>query len=421
VSSFVCLSHTIFCAHGPVSGYEATDKAGNAADTVEFNVVLNDLVAPQFSAWKPTKLWKQIDRKSRTFFIEKEKILKGDLDVDKFISATDNVDGSVEAKVIWRTRPLKEHLGRYKFYYKAMDAAGVFGKDQENNVNSTKLYTVVVQDKTPPIIINVPDLVTEECSRTAKKAVALSRVQCKDRVDTSPILTVTPKLLRLAAVAKSWHTYECQDASENVAIKVSVRVVVKDTTPPVIVKRDVRGVSEDITTKDTAPTLKLIAYEHHGRRSAQLGRLRKQFGCTSNSKRAVCGTFKCRDACSTAAFKLTLHKGTTCEGRRLGHCRGGVCDGDTSLVGEVGRSSLLYTCTDRSGNSASTCVVLDVEAPDTTAPTAYPTATPTSNPTHAPIDCAVGGWKHEPCNELCGGGIKQSTRCVGSKCSQCSR
>jgi hypothetical protein len=93
-------------------GYESKGEAGNEANVV---------VAPVFGKW--------------------------DLDVNTFLKARDNIDSDVKAKVIWSTDPISEELGRYKFYYKAKDIAGVFGKNQMNNVADTGAVMIPTDER----------------------------------------------------------------------------------------------------------------------------------------------------------------------------------------------------------------------------------------------------------------------------------
>jgi hypothetical protein len=126
--------------------YDAEDASGNKAETLHFVLVLNDVSPPSFSAFKPTSLWKLENPEkpySRRYTLEHALIQQNDLKLHRFITATDNVDGSVPVK--HSDSKLDKKLGDFSFHYTAHDHAGIFGVAGKDNIGTSKTFSLKVR------------------------------------------------------------------------------------------------------------------------------------------------------------------------------------------------------------------------------------------------------------------------------------
>jgi hypothetical protein len=288
----------------------------------------------------------------------------------------------------------------------------MFGTNGKDNVAVSESFSIKVVDTTKGEILGLKAKYTGECHAVSTKRFSLPAGKCLDFTDPDPVTTWTPSTHGpfLKHVSQSEYTFKCTDSSGNVAKKV-VGIQIVDTTPPMIAEAVALSADEAGVN-----VIQLEAWQDQGTMGykTEYNLLRHHLLCDG---RDDCGVFKCTDSCkkSNRAFSTSVHLNPHCHGEAYWASKGSFPnERRRELVKTVQTASILYTCTDRAGNTASKCVVLDIRAPNTRVPTKMPTKAPTKAPTKTPIRCKVSGWKDEPCTEKCGGGIIQYNRRIVS-------
>jgi hypothetical protein len=196
-------------------------------------------------------------------------------------------------------------------------------------------------------------------------------------------LSVTAAPLVSGATVGDFHiVYSCSDSSGNDAATKTRQIKVQDTVAPVV---EIVDHAIELQLASTDPEIISII--------------------THLVTPAV--AINCSDACT---------------GDCIANCAAIVFAEDCSAADEhallpadienPGTYGIKYSCTDASGNVATTCrtvITIDTTTPvPTKAPTGYPTPFPTPYPS---AHCQVTEWKPwETCSEPCGGGVRQRFR-----------
>jgi hypothetical protein len=292
--------------------YDVNDDAGNAADTVMFATVIQDLVKPVCSTTLPKLVGEAaIGKKTKL----------------PLITATDNYDKTVDVKVY----PPKVPLGALKAYsgaWEACDRAGMFGKGGKSNC-ITKAFTFVIKDTTKPVIrVKGADSKKIECTSGPRKGSlkAVFSPRCEDSFDkTVTCKTRAKDTFGMSKQRTIKFAYHAKDASGNSAFKkLKLRVV--DETAPTVIHRTIKSKALKALQADES------VVEHN------IGMDRKNFH-TYMAAFKVHGTgFSCKDDCDTKPKGAFAWESSP-------------LDAKTEL--KIGTYVMKYTCSDRSKNSGS--------------------------------------------------------------------
>jgi hypothetical protein len=335
-----------------VTMFDVKDKSGNAAETVIFATVLNDIVAPILSPKGPFRA---------------EASCVGKI-VLPTATAVDNVDKAVKVQTVPQSVPLNK-LVTSKAFWKACDSAGMFGAGGHNNCVS-KEFDFTVSDTTKPVITTVRESSLIECARGKKASPHLhSRFapKCIDSFDGVLECTTTQDIHHpLSDKGTTTFTWNAVDKSGNKAAKVS-RVTVVDTTPPSLqisdaghknLKRNINGkyklVYKGKAVSFSRTVLRDMGYDWENN-ALLTHRMGDKVEAEMVKELLTPGRgYKCSDSCAAAAT-ATVHI------NHKDHHTALAC-GQTNSRNKVnydhfkkGTYTLRYTCTDAVGLSVVKC------------------------------------------------------------------
>ena len=208
----------------------ATDAAGNAATPTTFNVIVKDTTPPVIAPHAD---------------VAAEATGPNGATVSYSAPATtDAVDGNGTAACAPASGSTFA-LGATTVTCHASDAAG--------NAAVPTMFSVVVKDTTAPVIAAHAD-VTTEATGASGATVAYSAPATTDAVDGTRTATCAPASGSAFALGTTTVTCNATDAAGNVATPTTFKVVVKDTTAPVI------AAHADVTAEATGPTGANVTY-----------------------------------------------------------------------------------------------------------------------------------------------------------------
>jgi probable HAF family extracellular repeat protein len=188
----------------------ATDAAGNAATATTFKVLVEDTTAPVILAHGDVTAEATGPKGASVPY--------------NAPGTTDAVDGNRTATCA-PTSGSTFALGTTIVTCSATDAAG--------NPAAQTTFKIVVSDTTPPVIAAHSDL-TAEATGLSGASVVYSAPATSDAVDGSGTATCTPASGSMFALGATAVTCYAKDAAGNSAAATTFKVIVKDTTPPVI-------------------------------------------------------------------------------------------------------------------------------------------------------------------------------------------
>jgi hypothetical protein len=154
------------------------------------------------------------------------------------VTATDNVDGPVPVNCVPASGSTFA-LGQTVVTCSATDAHG-------NSASQT--FKVIVKDTTPPVISGIPANPTLEATAPSGAVASWPSPNATDLVDGTVPVTCVPASGSTFALGQTVVTCSATDAHGNSASQ-TFKVIVKDTTPPVI-----SGIPANLTLEATAPS-----------------------------------------------------------------------------------------------------------------------------------------------------------------------
>lgn len=188
----------------------AKDAAGNAATPTTFNVVVRDTTPPVIAAHADVTA--------------EATGPKGTSVTYNAPTTSDGVDGNGTASCAPASGSTFA-LGTSPVTCTAKDAAG--------NAATPTTFNVIVKDTTPPVIAPHAD-VTAEATSSNGASVVYTPPATSDAVDGAGTAVCAPASGSTFALGMTPVTCSARDAAGNVATPTTFKVVVQDTTPPVI-------------------------------------------------------------------------------------------------------------------------------------------------------------------------------------------
>lgn len=198
-----------------VTKFDATDKTGNAAETVIFATILNDVQAPVITPVGPYHAEACMDKVNKL----------------PLATASDNIDGSVAVTVTPASvgSAVKTYTGKWV----ACDKAGMFGVKGNDNC-AEKTFEYKVADTTAPKATVGKSVETKECKKaTSVNARSVFTPACADACGNMQAVTQTAETHSTAKTGSTTFTWTCKDASGN-KDTIDTQFKVVDTTKPVL-------------------------------------------------------------------------------------------------------------------------------------------------------------------------------------------
>ncbi|WP_165776423.1 HYR domain-containing protein, partial [Candidatus Nitrosotalea bavarica] len=262
--------------------------------------------------------------------------------------------------------PPKFPLGITMVTWTAIDGAG----------NAAKaVQKITVQDTTPPVL-TAPPPVTVEATSPDNNAINLGLPSVNDAVGVESVTNDAPPYF---SVGKTTVTWKAIDTSGNVATATQI-VTVQDTTPPVI------HAPPDITQEATSPTANMVnlgnatvtdngiikSVANNAPSVFPLGKTMLTWIATDQSGNSATAT-QVVNIVDTTPPKITPPSTVTFEATSLNQnivSLGNATSTDNGIVKSVtnnatqffalGKTVILWTATDASGNTANATQIIDV-------------------------------------------------------------
>jgi hypothetical protein len=348
--------------------YDASDKSGNAAETVTFELTIYDHVDPVLTISAP---W-DVDAITSTTNYQAQSCNMGNSPTNyanaapctwpveaASASANDAYDQSNMQIKNAVTAPgqaptianLATHnidtqkLGEWKLYWSVCDNAAQYGVGGADNCVD-KSTSVTVADTWKPILTLKTGVDTYECG---VDTYVEHGAFCRDlrssmnggNFDADHIApTIDASAVKLGLESATYQvTYDCKDEVNQAADQISRNVIVQDTTNPVI------GFGSNVdTTIENSAGAAVSAAGHKGESST---------GLFDATYLGGSDAYTCTDECyANPVTVATLHYGGDCSGNLVG------TDGALTNFPEytAGDYSIKYVCTDKPGGlTASIC------------------------------------------------------------------
>jgi gliding motility-associated-like protein len=213
---------TLFSVGTTIVTYTATDSIGNV-ETCTFKVTINDVTPPVFANC-PTTVTRTADETCKA---------KGNWTPPT--TTDNNCNSPIEIKVN-HTPDETFPIGSTQIKYEAIDSKGN---------KSTCIFNVIVEDKTPPVFVMCPEVITATVDNSCMAKIKLPELQATDNCSDAAVTSSHPGELELP-LGETIITYKAVDKAAN-SVTCSAKVIVSNALNP-----EIKGCPGTITENTTA-------------------------------------------------------------------------------------------------------------------------------------------------------------------------